>query len=152
MQYEGKVIFKAPKDQLFELLIDAESLAGCIPGIQSFEVLEPEKSFKVATQSKFGLLEPEMIMKVSFTLIDRPDCARLRFRGRGASSHVGASSYIWLNEITSQETEMQWSFTFSVFGQLATIGQRLIEQAFESMHQEFIANVEGLVAQRFGGS
>ncbi|MEM8932713.1 MAG: SRPBCC domain-containing protein [Acidobacteriota bacterium] len=148
MQYEGSIVFDAPKESLFELLTDGESLAPCIPGMKTFEVLEPRESFRVVAQAKFGTLEPEMDLRVTFTLLEPPNCARLRIRGRGASSHIGASSYIYLDDAPNGGTEMQWSFTFSVFGQLAGIGHRLMQQAFDRMHQEFIDGVQSLVRER----
>ncbi|MEM1179516.1 MAG: SRPBCC domain-containing protein [Acidobacteriota bacterium] len=149
MQYEGQIIFEAPRASLFELLVDGEALAPCVPGLQSFEVVEPGKSFKLTAKSKFGTIEPELDLQVTFTLIEPPDCARLRIRGRGAASHVGASSYITLLETEDGGTAMNWSFTFSVFGQLASIGNRVLNQAFDQLHREFIRDVQELATRRF---
>ena len=76
--------------------------------------------------------------RVTVTLAEEPERARMKIRGKGSGSHVGASSYIVLSEIDDRRTKMDWSFTFTVYGQMASIGQRLIDQAFHSMHREFI--------------
>ena len=150
MQHEGTLIFQAPRSPLFELLTDGEALAPCVPGLKSMEVVEKGVSFDVIAQARFGAIEPEITLRVTFTLLEPPYSARLKIRGRGASSHIGASSYIDLFEKEHGTTEMRWSFTYSVFGQLANLGQRLMQQAFERMHREFIANIEQLVRERIG--
>ena len=148
MQHEGSILFQASKEDLFDLLTDGAALAPCLPGLKSFEVIEPSRTYNVVAQARFGTVEPELTLRVTFTLLERPEVARLKIRGRGASSHVGASSYIDLLDGPNGATEMRWSFTYSVFGQLANVGSRLMQQAFDRMHREFIENVQDLVRQR----
>lgn len=151
MQHEGSILFQISKQSLFEVLTDGEALAPCVPGVKSLEVVDPGRTFNIVAQARFGTIEPELKLRVTFTLLEPPNCARLKIRGRGASSHVGASSYIDLFDRPGGATEMRWSFTYSVFGQLASIGNRLMQQAFDRMHREFIANVQELVRRRANG-
>jgi len=50
MKFTGKTNINAPLETVWAFLIDANQVAACAPGVESMEVVEENKKFKVSLQ------------------------------------------------------------------------------------------------------
>lgn len=138
MQFEGTIDFDVPREVVWQKCLDPHEVGACIPGVEEVEIVTPDQQYRMTARNKLGAISVALDLTVTVTLAEEPERARMKIRGKGSGSHVGASSYIVLSTIDENRTKMDWSFTFTVYGRLATIGQRLIDQSFLSLHREFI--------------
>ncbi len=141
MQFEGSVQIPSPRRDVWRFVTDPAAVAHCLPGLVKLEVLEPGKQFQVTVIAELGAVRPTFDLNVTFTLAEAPREARLRIRGKGAGSYLGASSFMVLDEVDASTTEMQWSFVAAASGQIASLGARLLEEVFEKVSGQFLERV-----------
>ena len=149
MHYEGTIEFPAPRGELFDLLLDPEVMY-CLPGVESVAPLESEAGYQVVSNSDLGLVSHRFDLTVRISISEPPDRARLSIAGKGAGSHVGATSDFVLYEKSGLLTEMHWDLTFTIYGRLVSLGSRVIDQAFATLHRRFINNVQTRVVEQLG--
>lgn len=138
MQFEGAFDLDAPPEQVWRLCLDPHRVAACVPGIAEVLVDSPTEQYRMRTRTRLGAMTVELELTVVVTLKEEPERARMKIRGRGSGSHVGASSYVVLSPLDDgRRTRMDWAFVFTVYGKLATLGQRQIERVFDQVHGEF---------------
>ena len=142
MHYEGAAEVEVPIDRLWDFLMDPEQVGRCIPGVQEVEAVEDGRQFRVKALVDLGPMKPVLSLTVNITKAVKPTQARMTLRGKGAGSHIGATSHIFLHEIEPQRTQLQWGFLLSVHGKIATLGNRILDQVAQRTTRQFIAALQ----------
>ena len=143
MQFEGSVKLRASREEVWKFVTDPVAVGRCIPALESLEPIKDGREYRVVVKAQVGPTAPTFDLSLVYTLVMPPSEARLRIRGKGgAGSHIGASSYMVLRELSEKETEMQWSFVVAMTGQLATVANRFVEPVFQRLSKQFLAAVD----------
>lgn len=132
MKLSGSYTFSAPREDVWELLNDPDTLCRIIPGC---ERLEQIGEALYSADIKLGLAGVRGDYSGTVKLVDQqpPERYRLEGDGRGKPGFAKGAGNVELTEEADGRTTMRYSGEAQVGGPVAGIGQRLIEGAAKSI-------------------
>ena len=126
MDFNGTVEIAAPRQAVWDLLLNFEELATCGPGVQSIERLDETHA---RVRAKVGVAFMTMGFTIDLELVETeaPDRAVIRATGSASGNQVDATGQMRLSGPADGPTTMDWSATVDIHGSLAGVGSRMIE-------------------------
>ncbi len=138
MLIEGKLTLKAPIQQVWDLLLNPETLASCVPGCEKMEAID-EKTYDSIVGAKVGSISAKFKFITKLTEVDPP--RHLKAVGRGEDiSKAGTftqETIINLTEISKDEVQVSYRMNVSIVGKLATFGDRIMRAKAKQVQEEF---------------
>jgi carbon monoxide dehydrogenase subunit G len=136
MHFEGTFTVKAPRERVFEFLLDPKKISSCLPDLQKLDVRSDEE-YMAIVKAGISFIKGEFTMNFKVVEKQPPTHAKLVARGSGIGSTVDLETVMDLTE-SSGNTTMKWSAEARVGGRIASVGQRLIgSQAEKIVRQLF---------------
>ena len=143
MDISGTYTFDAPLARVWDLLMDPDVIATCIPGCDRFEP-EGDDRFRarltVALAAVTGTYEGLVVLSEKVPLTSY----RLTGEGQGRAGFVKGSSVITLRE-GGEATTVEVVATVQAGGTIARVGQRLIGSVSKMMLDRFFACLQGKI-------
>lgn len=144
MTLDGTYTFHAPRERVWQLLMDTEALASCIPGCEGLEPLGDDRyrARVVASVAAIG-----GAFEGTVAILDKaaPESYRLVVEGSGTPGFVNGESRVTLAE-EGAATVVVVSSTMEVGGTIARLGQRLVGSVSKMMMDRFFACLAGKAA------
>jgi carbon monoxide dehydrogenase subunit G len=144
---EKSMVVRAPIDQVWRLLLDPKVMAGCVPGVQSVQVLS-DTDYLADIKVKISFISANF--KIKTTILETRPPNYLRCEGTGEDSSV-ASSLKQTTEmfLTQQQggTEIRIKTRAEVFGRLGSFGLSVMKTKADRMWEEFGANLAAVLRQ-----
>ena len=146
MNITGTYTFAAPPQAVWDLLLDTEAVAACLPGCDSLEPIG-ENKYRAAMTMGIAAVTGRYQGTVEMTDLDPPRSYRLVVEGRGKPGFVNGGGTITL---TAHEggTLATIDGTVQVGGTIARFGQRLLGGVSKMTMDRFFACLQ----QRLAGS
>jgi len=135
---EGTVSFEvaAPVDRVWAFLSDMRRVGGCVPGVQSVEVLDANRA-RWNLRVKIGPLSQEFVVLTE--TIEQIPLRHGRFRGE--SDHMDLIGTIDLAPL-GNGTKVTYTMAVQAKGPLARIMDNFLQSKLKSQTEEFAANVK----------
>jgi carbon monoxide dehydrogenase subunit G len=135
LQFSGAPLIAAPRQLVWDRLMDADFVAASAPGVESVERLDPRRYTMV---SGVGLGPVKIRFNVDVELFDivERESLGMRSRGTGAGSVVEVVSEVRLEDADGG-TRLNWSATTDMSGAVASIGGRLVEGTARILTEQF---------------
>lgn len=154
MKLEGSYTFEAPREVVWDVLLDPVLLAQVLPGSEGLEPLGDDK-YKATLKIQVGPVQGVFEGTVALADINKPDSYRLDINGKGAPGFVKGGGAVRL-ETRGTTTIMHYTGDAQVGGRIASVGQRLLEssakalvnQSLEAINQQIKARVAAQEAQK----
>ena len=147
MDIEKSMVVAAPIDRVWKLLLDPKVMAGCVPGVQSVEVLS-DTEYLANIKVKISFISANF--KIKTTVLETRPPHYLRCEGVGEDSSV-ASSLKQTTEMFLTEhpggTEIRTKTHAEVFGRLGSFGLSVMKTKADRMWEEFGANLAAVLRQ-----
>ncbi len=149
MKIEGSYTVQAPRDAVWQRLMDPASLARALPGC---EKLEPNADGSYTAQLNVGVAAIRGNYTGRIEILDavRPEQYRLKISGKGTGGFLNGEGLIMLAETGPGTTEVRYSGDAQVGGLIASVGQRLMQAAARQIVGEFFQAL-GREVQSQGG-
>jgi len=136
MHFEGTFTVKAPREKVFEFLLDPNKVSSCLPDLQRLDIKNQDE-YTAVVRAGISFIKGEFTMNFKVMEKQPPSHAKLVARGSGIGSTVDLETVMDLTE-SSGSTTMKWSAEAKVGGRIASVGQRLISgQAEKIIRQLF---------------
>ncbi len=132
MKFEGTVEIKAPRQRVWDFLMDPNQVGPCGPGVEKIEIVD-ETHFKATAKVGVGFISARFAINMEFAERDAPDRAVIKARGQAPGSAVDATSTMALRDGPDGGTVMDWTADVLIGGSLASVGARLIEGTANKM-------------------
>lgn len=126
MQFKGTVEIAAPRQRVWDFLMDPNQVGSCGPGVESIEVVD-DTHFKAKAKVGVGFISARFTVDVDASDRVAPERAVLKVRGQAPGSAADAVATMALSGPDAGPTTMDWSADVSIAGSLASVGGRLIE-------------------------
>ncbi|MBJ2154728.1 CoxG family protein [Variovorax sp. IB41] len=150
MEIEKTVVVPAPASRVWELLLDPQVMGGCVPGMQSIQVIS-DVEYIAEIKVKVSFISAKF--KLRTTIVEQRAPHYLRTEGTGEDTSVASSlkqtSEIFLAEQPDGQTELRILVKVDVLGRLGTFGLSAMKTKADRMWDEF---TEKLVARITGTS
>jgi carbon monoxide dehydrogenase subunit G len=146
LEFSGSPAIAAPRERVWERLMDPHFVAQSAPGVESVEALDPTH-FKVISGFGVGSIRVRFTMDVELFDIDAGKSAKMRVRGKAPGSAIDVVSKLQVDDEGSGGTQLNWSATTEVSGTVAGVGARLMEGTARKLTQQFWTDFAQRVSQ-----
>lgn len=148
MNLEGQYTFEAPRDTVWEALLDPDVLAKVMPGCEKLEQIG-ENEYKGILKIKVGPVQGKFEGIVTLSDIQEPDSYHMSVDGKGAPGFLKGEGQVTL-EPTGETTIMHYKGHAQVGGRIASVGQRLLDssakaltrQSLDGLHEQIKARLQ----------
>ena len=137
MDITGSYSFNAPRDRVWQLMMDPAAIASCIPGC---EQLQADGEDRYRAKITLGLAAITGTYEGTVVISDRvgQESYKLSVEGHGRPGFVKGGAAITLRE-DGGTTIVEVTGTVQTGGAIARLGQRLIGSAAKMMQDRFFA-------------
>jgi len=146
LEFSGSPAIAAPRERVWERLMDPHFVAQSAPGVESVEAVDPTH-FKVISGFGVGSIRVRFTMDVELFDIDAGKSAKMRVRGKAPGSAIDVVSNLQVNDAGSGGTQLNWSATSEVSGTVANVGARLMEGTARKLTEQFWTDFAQRVSQ-----
>ncbi len=143
MKIEGSHTFNAPRERVWEVLLNPKIMAQCMPGCESMNEIGPdqyEATMKVGIASVKGTYKG----KVSLKDKQAPSHYVLSGEGSGGPGFMQGDVTIDLEE-NEGRTVLKYSTDAKVGGLIASVGQRMLNGVAKVMVDQFFKKIESFI-------
>jgi len=150
VRLEGEHSFAAPRELVWKVISDPAQMAELMPGVQSFEVADPQH-FRAHVKIPLGLGSLAMAIDFERTEEREPEFSSLKAHGRGVGAMLSMHTSFTLEELGSG-TRMLWSAEVSIAGPVGAMGQRVLQPIFRQQVDHVLSTLETQVQAAGAGS
>ena len=150
MKIEGTYVFDAPRQVVWQALLDANILAKTMPGCEQLEQMS-ENEYKGILRIRVGPVQGQFEGVVTLSNLEPPLGYHMQVSGQGAPGFVKGEGDVRLEEKDSS-TLMHYSGTAQVGGRIASVGQRLLDSSARALTRQSLdelkTQINGLSAAK----
>lgn len=140
MKIEGTHQIQAPRERVFNAIVDPAVLQRCIPGCESLEKIG-EDEYAATMKAGVGSVKGTFKGNVHLQAMRPPEHYELSINGKGGPGFVKGTAVFDLEQVDAS-TMIKYSGEMQVGGIIAGVGQRMIEAAAKMMAGRFFAGLE----------
>jgi uncharacterized protein len=143
LKIAGQYTFNAPRERVWQVLLDPKVMAQCMPGCESLNEVAPDQFEAVM---KVGVASVKGTYKGKVSIKDRQPPAHyvLSGEGSGGPGFMQGDVAIDLEEANGQ-TILKYSTDAKVGGLIASVGQRMMNGVAKMMVEQFFKKVETFI-------
>jgi uncharacterized protein len=144
MKVSGDATLHAPRDKVWEALIDPAVLVQTIPGCQRMETIGDD-AYQMTLAA--GVASIKGVYQGEVRLIDQmePDSFTLKAAGAGAPGTVSADVKVTLAAGPADTTVLSYDADAIVGGMIGGVGQRMLSGVAKKTAGEFFTNVDAVL-------
>ena len=124
MNFEGTFDVNAPRDKVWDFVIDPNKIGKCLPDLKSLHV-ESEDKFSAVARVGIGFMKGDFRFELAIVEKSPPSHARLKGTGSGVGSSLDMDTSIDLAEAGSG-TKLTYVADVKIGGTLSGVGERII--------------------------
>jgi uncharacterized protein len=136
LEFSGSPAIAAPRERVWERLMDPHFVAQSAPGVESVQVIDATH-FKVVSGFGVGSIKVRFAMDVELYDIVDGRSAKMRVRGKAPGSAIDVVSNLQVDDAGSAGTQLKWSATSEISGTVASVGARLMEGTARKLTEQF---------------
>lgn len=130
MHLDGTLEIAAPRERVWEALIDPRAVSACISGAGQVAIkVVDETHIQVAGRVGTGFIKLPAYAELTFTTRDAPEQARVAIHGQAAGNTLEATATLELRAIDGASTAVRWSADTSLRGPMASMGEGMIRRS-----------------------
>ena len=150
MKLEGSYTFTAPRNLVWETLLDPEVLRKALPGCEALDKVG-ENEYKVVLNVRVGPVQGKFTGSVTLTDLNPPESYHMKVSGQGAPGFVSGEGDITLEE-QNGSTILRYTGEAQVGGRIASVGQRLLDSTAKSLTRQGLETIDKLIQLRLQGT
>lgn len=145
MKLKDSFIINAPKENVWEVFMDVEKLASCVPGCENMTALsETEYEADMDVKTKFMKIR----FKANGQLKDMVEGEELNVEMTGKPTKLAGlfktKMKVNLEELEEAKTKVIYNMDLQMTGRLASLGDVLMRGTVKKSGDEFAENVQAL--------
>ncbi len=146
MQITGEQKIAAPREQVYDAMLDPEVLKGALPGCEKLE--EVGENEYIATMTiGVAMIKGKYDGKVKITDQNRPESFTMHIEGKGPQGQLGGEGKLTFEDDGEGGTIVKYAGDANVRGTLARIGSRVIQPAAKMIVGKFFESLETTVTR-----
>jgi carbon monoxide dehydrogenase subunit G len=139
VKLEGSHELDAPRERVYECLVNPEVLQRCIPGCERLEQTA-ENTFSATIKTGVGSIKGVFTGTARLEDLREPEHLRLAVDGKGAPGFLKGSGDLDLAS-TESGTKVTYTADVQVGGTIASVGQRMIQGTAKMMAAQFFTSL-----------
>lgn len=144
MKIEGSYEFNAPREKVWQVLLDPQIMAQCLPGCESMMEVGPDQ-YEANVKVGIAAVKGSYKAKVKIAEKQAPRHYVLSGEGSGGPGFMQGDLVIDLEENGSGGTTIKYATDAKVGGLIAGVGQRMLGGIGKMLVDQFFKKVAGFV-------
>jgi carbon monoxide dehydrogenase subunit G len=140
MKIEGTHLVDAPRERVYQSLIDPQVLQRCIPGCERLEKTS-ENAYSTTIRAGVGAIKGVFTGSVKLEDMRPPEHYRIVVQGKGGPGFLKGSGDLDL-EVQGEGTLIRYTGDLQLGGTIAGVGQRMIQGTAKMMASQFFTALE----------
>lgn len=145
MKIDGDYTFNAPREQVWELLLNSDALARALPGCQGLKEVG-NNEYEAVMHVRVGPVEGTYTGKIILDELRAPEHYKMKVSGQGSAGFVHGEGTIDLEE-QNGSTVMKYQGETQIGGRIASVGQRLINSVANRLINQGLKELEAQLHQ-----
>lgn len=141
MDLSGEHTFAAPRERVWEMMLDPKVLQGCLPGCEELEMVGPDE-YTAKMKIGVAMIRGTFQGRVKITDKQEPESYKMRVEGKGSQGEVSGEGTLMLED-SGGETLVKYSGEANVRGTLARVGARVMQPASKMIVGQFFECLDG---------
>lgn len=141
MELVGEHTFNAPRQQVWDFLLDPEVLRQCLPGCEQLDRLG-EDEYSATMKIGIAMIKGTFAGRVKITDKSEPESYVMEIEGSGPQGQVSGTGRLVLVE-DGGKTTVKYEGNANVRGTIARVGARMIQPAARTIVGQFFSCLEG---------
>jgi len=146
IELEDTVLFDAPRELLWEMILDPEVLARIVPGCDKLVIVN-ENEFQGQMRIKVGPMDGVFRGTVALSDLQPPESFHLIINGRGPSGIINGEGDVRLVD-AEKGTEFSYTGQGQISGRMASVGQRVMNSSAKAVAKQSLDNLDKQVQAR----
>lgn len=147
MKIDGDYLFKAPREDVWEIILDPEVLATALPGTKRLEKVG-ENEYQGEMNVRVGPVAGLFSGKLDISNEVPPESLTMTVDGRGTPGFLNGTGNVTLNDQGDGTTLMKYEGDVNIGGKLAGVGQRLLDSASKSTIRQGLEALDTALQER----
>ena len=143
MELAGEYTFNAPRQIVWESIMDPEVLAKILPGCERLDKVS-ETEYKGVLNVRIGPVQGKFNGKVLLSDMTEPESFHIDIDGKGAAGFIKGGGDARLDAI-DDSTVLTYSGEAQVGGRIASVGQRLIDTSAKSIVRQSLESLDRII-------
>jgi 2-furoyl-CoA dehydrogenase large subunit len=148
---EGRATVKAPRQHVWDMLLDPATLEAIVPGAHGIRQLSPTH-FRADVTLGVGPIKGRYRAEVRLSDLERPAAVTLSCAAQGALGTGRGEGRVTLLEEGPQRTVISYRYEAEVGGKIASLGGRLLDGAARVVIRQFFDALARHAGGEAGGS
>ncbi|HEV2107960.1 MAG TPA: carbon monoxide dehydrogenase subunit G [Thermomicrobiales bacterium] len=145
MELKGEHTFAAPRERVWEMMLDPHVLQACLPGCEKLELVGPDE-YTATMKIGVAMIRGTFQGRVKITDKQEPESYRMRVEGKGSQGEVSGEGSLSLADSGGQ-TVVSYTGEANVRGTLARVGARVMQPAARMIVGQFFECLDGKAAK-----
>lgn len=146
MKIEGSYEFNAPRQVVWEMLLDPDVLGRSMPGCQALEKVGEDK-YKGVITIQVGPVQGVFQGAVRLSDLQELESYRIQVNGRGPAGMIDGLCDVRLEE-NGSNTIMHYAGDANISGRIASVGQRVMDSSARAITKQSLSNIDGQIQAR----
>ena len=147
MNFHHTVVIPAPRDKVWQFLMDIPRVGKCIPGVEKVEPLGDNK-YKGTVKQRVGPIG--VTLDGTMTVVEADEQAgRAAMTAEGADKRIGgavrAKMTMSVKEVSPSETQLTVDTDANIGGRLGEFGGAVIKKKADQTMEQFAKNISAQV-------
>ena len=144
MKITGKHTINASRDQVWERLIDPDTIAGCLPGVESLDKIGDDE-YSMAMNIGIGMVKGTYTGKVRLSNMNEPTDYQMYVEGSGRPGFIKGTGTVRLADGENSTTDIEYDGDVEVGGPVGAVAQRMLGGVANRMVGQFFGCVESKI-------
>lgn len=140
MELTGEHTFKAPRERVWQFLLDPEVLGQCLPGAEKLEQIGPDE-YNATMRIGIAMIKGTFTGRVKISDKVEPSSYTMFVEGSGPQGQVSGTGRLELHD-EGETTRVTYRGDANVRGTLARVGARMIQPAARTIVGQFFSCLE----------
>lgn len=150
MKLEGSYTFNAPRNIVWETLMDPDALGKAVPGGEKLEKVG-ENQYDAALNVRVGPVNGKFDGNIELSEINEPDNYHMSVSGQGSAGFLNGEGDVTLTDTEDGGTLMSYVGEAQVGGKIAGVGQRLIDSSAKSITRQGLQALDMQIQAKMAG-
>jgi carbon monoxide dehydrogenase subunit G len=146
MHIEGSYTFSAPREAVWDAIMDPAVMGQALPGGEKLEKVS-ETEYLGVMNVRVGPVQGKFQGKIELTEVNRPESCTMSVDGRGAPGFLSGTGS-WQLAADGDSTVMTYSGDVDVGGRIANVGQRLLDSSAKSLTRQGLESLDAQIQAR----
>ncbi len=144
MKITGRQSVNAPRQQVWDRLIDPDSIGSCLPGVEKLDKIGDDE-YSMSMNVGIGMVKGTYDGKVRISNMNAPSDYQMYVEGTGRPGFIKGTGTVRLADADDGSTDIEYEGDVEVGGPVGSVAQRMLGGVANRMVGQFFSCIEGQI-------